>query len=146
MIATNTETLTTLFEAAIQAITPTLQYQGAAGWIAHDRKEAASTRTRRFRLSWEAGGRQVGGAVAGDISEYFAYLRVHTQYAGEHAKQQHILIEDFYQLEETLTGTKAADNGVVLVEGLRIEGDPDGKDAVQVDHVFRVRYMRRIAL
>lgn len=146
MVPTNTDALATLFRAAILAIEPRLQYQGAARWIAYDRKEGAANRTRRFRLAWEAGGRQPGGCMAGPDHEYFAFLRVQTDYAGEHAKQQHILIEDFYQLEESLTATKATDNGVVLVEGLRIEGDPDGKDVVQIDHVFRVRYMRRIRL
>lgn len=146
MIATTTAELTTLFTAAIVAITPTLAYKGAQGWRPYDRKVETPTTTRRFRLAWEAGGRQPGGTMAAPIHEYFAFLRVQTDYAGEHAKQQHILIEDFYQLEETLTAAKATDNGVVMVEGLRIEGDQDGKDVVQIDHVFRVRYMRRIQL
>jgi hypothetical protein len=149
MIATNEETLSELFTAAIVAMTPRLQYKGAEGWQPYTRAVGAPTTTRRFRLLWTSEGRQPGrGAAAGAIIEHRALLRVRTDYAGEHAKQQFIVADDFHQLGDTLTATKAPDTGVVLVERLShktVEGDED-TDVIRVDHTYRVRFMRRIQL
>jgi hypothetical protein len=150
MIATNEETLAELFTTAIIAIAPRLTYKGAEGWKPYNREVDGASRTRRFRLVWPPGatGLQPRGTSAGDIFEHFAELRVRTDYAGEHAKQQHLIIDDFHQLADTLSATKAGNNGVVLVERLRtapvVGGESD--DVVKVDHIFTVRYMRRIQL
>lgn len=149
MIPTNEETLSDLFTAAIIAITPRTQYKGAEGWKPYQREVDAPTTTRRFRLLWEEGGLQVGGAMAGDIIEHFAELRVRTDYAGSHAQHMYAVIDDFHQLGDVLTATKATDNGVVLVTRQRVEhvgvGD-ESSDVIKVDHVYTVRYMRRIQL
>jgi hypothetical protein len=149
MIATNEETLGTLFKDAITGLTPRLTYQGAKSWKPYDRAVSGPSRTRRFRLLFEAGNVFPSGAMAGPIIEHECILRVRTDYAGEHAKQQHILIDDFHQLGDTLTALKASDNGLTLVTRLRVEeteGEIDEDDVIQIDHVFAVRYMRTIQL
>lgn len=147
MIATNEETLTELFTAAIVGMTPRLQYKGAESWKPYERENSGPSRTRHFRMVWVAGNIQPRGTLAGNIIEHYATLRVRTDYAGEHAKQQHIIIDDFHQLGDVLSALKSTDNGVVLVE--RIEprerrGFFDENDVVRVDHTYRVRFLRNI--
>ena len=149
MIATTEESLTELFTDAIIALTPRLTFKGGELWKAYNREVSGPSTTRRFRLVWEAGNIFPGGAMAGDVFEHAALLRVRTDYAGEHAAQQHIMIDDFHQLGDALTATKATDNGVMLVTRLRVEervGNTDDTDVVQIDHVYQVRFMRRIQL
>lgn len=149
MVATNESELTELFEPAIAGITPRLQYKGAMGWKPYSQaKSGPAGGTRWFRLLWSAGNVQPGGAVAGDLIEHFAELRVRTDYGGEHAKNETLMIDDFHQVADTLTSLKAGNNGVMLVTRQRVEyvaGD-ENEDVVQVDHVMTVRYMRRIQL
>ena len=149
MIATNEDSLTELFTTAIVGLTPRLTYKGAEEWRPYDRAVSGPSRTRRFRLIWGAPNLQPRAGMAGQIIEHVAEMRVRTDYAGEHAQQQFIIIDDFHQLGDTLTALKASDNGVQLVTRLRIEqrvGKTDTDDVVQIDHVFAVRFMRRIQL
>jgi len=150
MIATNEETLGDLFTAAIVGITPRLTYQGAEGWKPYERETSNPTISRRFRLVWEAGNLRPGGAMFGSIHEHEATLRVRTDYAGVHDRVELVAIDDFHQLADTLTTLKANDNGLQLVTRLRVEAEigdtQEGDDVVRVDHVYSVRYMRRIQL
>jgi hypothetical protein len=151
MVPTNESTLGELFTAAIAAIQPRSQYKGAEGWKPHNRETSTSNRTRSFRLVWTNGGLETGsrGAMGGRIFGHFAELRVRTDYAGEHAKQQALIIDDFHQLADTLAAAKSPSNGLMYVARLRVEalkGSPTDRDVVRVDHVFRINYLRQIQL
>ena len=91
------------------------------------RETGQASTTRRFRQVWQLGGIQPGGAVGGRNIECFAELRIRTDYAGDHAQQQFIIIDDFYQLQDTLSALKSATNtnGIVLVQGENYEPAED---------------------
>jgi hypothetical protein len=149
MIATDEEGLAELFETAIIGITPRKQYKGAEGWKPHDRETSAPTRTRRFRLLLRRPRLYTGpgGAAAGNVFEHECELRVRTEYAGEHAKQQFILADDFMQLRDVLSNLRADDNGVLVVEPVDYRERPNfdaSSDVTKIDHIFNVRYMRSI--
>src|SRR5690349_21006347 len=148
MIPTDTDALSALFAPAIANIVPKSIFKGGEKWKPHSRETAAITQTRRFRLEWTGeGDLQPRGAMCGDIHEHWAVLRVVTEYVGDHARQQHIVIEDYHQVCETLTNLKASseENGLVLVERLRCDG-ANAADVLEVFHTYRVRYMRRVQL
>lgn len=156
MTATTEEALSELFETTIASLTPRITYKGGEAWKPYKREVANATTTRRFRLVWASGGIQERAAVGGGNVEMFAELRVRTDYAGSNDKTQFIIVDDFIHLWQELSRLKAPplNNGVVLVEGLRYEAAPqvddslepplDSNDVIKIDHVFRVRYMRRI--
>lgn len=157
LTATTEEELTALFEETIRGLSPRITYKGGEAWKPYSREVANATTTRRFRLVMLTGGIQDGGALGGGNVEMFGELRVRTDYAGDHAKLQHIIADDFVQLWQELSRLKRPTNanGVVLVEGLRyepavqvddsLEPPLDSNDVIKIDHVFRVRYMRRIS-
>jgi len=151
MIATNEAALTDLLRDAIVAIVPRLTTKQAQRWKPYERAVSGSSTTRRFRLIWTAGmaGLQPGGAMAGDIFEHFGELRVRTDYAGVHQTQTELIIDDFHQIGDALTKTKGTTTGVVLVIRVRTEYADDSAeddDTVLVDHIYTVRYMRRLHL
>lgn len=148
MIATNEAVLTGIVTEAVTALTPRLQYKGAEKWKPHDRDTGPAT-TRRFRVLMGAGNLQPRGAMAGHIFEHFAELRIRTDYAGDHAQQQHIVTDDFHQIGDALTALKDASeaNGIVVVERIApraVRGRVDDTDTIQIDHTYRIRYMRNI--
>ncbi len=156
MTATTLEALGELFETTIAGLTPRLLYKGGEAWKPYKREVANATTTRRFRLVWSGGGIQERAAVGGGNVEMFAELRVRTDYASSNDKGQFVIEDDFVHLWQELSRLKAPplNNGVVLVEGIRYEPAPqvddglepplDSNDVIKIDHVFRVRYMRRI--
>jgi hypothetical protein len=149
MIATNEETLSGLFSQAIIGITPSITYKGSEGWKPYDRAVGGATRTRRFRLLWEPGSLVERGAMAGNVFETEAILRVRTDYTGDQAKTQFVWIEDFHQIGNVLTQIKATNNGVMLVTRQSVQeilGESDSDDVVQIDHVYSVRFMRAMHL
>lgn len=150
--ATTEEALAELFDSTIAAMTPRLSYKGAEAWKPTSRETGQASTTRRFRQVWKLGGIQPGGAVGGRNIECFAELRIRTDYAGDHAQQQFIIIDDFYQLQDTLSALKSATNinGIVLVQGENYEPAEDydtstSADVTKIDHVFTVRYIRSIS-
>lgn len=149
MTPSTEEQLTDLFAASIREITPRIAYKGAETWKVHARPDAAPTTTRRCRLIWAAGNVQPRGARAGDAIETFASLRIQTDYVGEVSKMQFAIADDLHQLGDTLAGLRGPDNGLITVERVRtvpVMGRPGTDDAVRVDHVFNVRFIRRIQL
>lgn len=149
MIATNEEDLADAFREAIVGISPRIAYKGGEGWKPYEAPVEGASRTRRFRLVWDAGGIQPRGAMAGQAIEHFATLRVRTDYVGKADKNQYVFIDDFHQLRDTLSNLKGSSSGLVMVAALRIEevrGETDRDDVVVVDHVYQVRYMRNAQL
>ena len=149
MIATNEDTLSDLFRDAIVGITPRIAFKGGERWKPYERPVEGPSRTRRFRLIWQAGGVQPRGAMAGQAIEHNATLRVRTDYVGTVDGNQHVIIDDFHQLRDVLSNLKASATGVVLVEAQRVQeyfGDTDSDDVVVVDHTYQVRFMRTAQL
>lgn len=149
MIATNESVLTDAFTDAIVALTPRLVFKGAESWKPYKRGDSGPTRTRRFRILWDAGNIQPRGAMAGHVIEHYATCRIRTDYAGEHAEQQHVIIDDFHQIGDALTMLKDSSdaNGLIVVERLQpqeVFGEIDDTDVVRIDHTYRVRFMRSI--
>ena len=146
MIATNEETLSDLFTTSILGITPRITYKGSKGWKVYKKAKDGGDRTRAFRLIWGTPQLRRGGAVFGSIFEHTVELRVRTDYAGTHDKTQFIVADDFLQLRDVLSGLKATDNGLQLVEPVRQirRGFSEDADVIQIDHVYSVRYMRSI--
>lgn len=146
MIATNEETLSDAFTAAIIAIAPRVTYKGGQGWSPYDRARSSGGSTRSFRLIWGIPVLRLGGAVFGSIFEHEAQLRVRTQYSGDHSKMQFAIVDDHLQLRDVLSGLKAHDNGLQLVTPVTTlrRGFTEDDDVVQIDHVYSVRYMRSI--
>jgi len=157
LAATTEEALSEVFVDTIRGLAPRITYKGGEAWKPYTREAANASTTRRFRIVWQSGGIQPGGAVGGRIIECFAEVRVRTDYAGSHEKQQFAIMDDFFQLQDELSRLKApgSSSGVVLVTGERWEPAPevdltmvpalDSTDVVKIDHVFTVRYMRRIS-
>lgn len=146
MIATTEETLHDLFKAAILAISPRITYKGAAGWKPYEKAKDGGDRTRAFRLIWSPPELRTGGAVFGSIFEHEAELRVRTDYAGQHDKTQFAIVDDHVHLRDVLSALKASDNGLQLVEPIRLDrrGSSEDDDVIQIDHVYSVRFMRSI--
>lgn len=151
MIATTENVLTEAFTDAIIALVPRLLYKGAESWKSYERERSLPSRTRAFRILWTAGGLQPRGAMFGHVFEHWGECRIRTDYAGEHSKQQHIVIDDFHQIGDALTVLKdsSESNGIMVVERIAprpVRGEPTENDVVRVDHTYRVRYMRSIRL
>lgn len=147
MIATNEETLAELFTDAIIGIVPRMTYKGAESWKPYEREVGNPTRTRRFRIVIRRPQLVSGGASAGYNFEHSAELRVRTDYVGDHSKVQFTVADDFMQLRDVLSGLKATDNGVMVVEAVDYRERDSftlDDDILLVDHVFRCRYMRSI--
>lgn len=152
MVPTTEEALETLFVDAIVGMTPRLQYKGAVEWKPYERGVKGSSRTRRFRIVFDRVRLRGGGAMAGSAFEHTARMRVVTDYAGDRSDLQHVINDDGLQLRDVLSALKASDNGVMLVEPYdedrpwveRFTFDEDA-DVTQVEHIFKVHYMRSIA-
>lgn len=147
MIATDEETLAGIFTDAIIAIEPRHTYQGAEGWKPYQREKSGADQTRMFRLVWGHPRLFERGAMAGHAIEHEVELRVRTDYVGDHSLTQYTIISDFMQLRDVLSGLKASDNGLVLVEAVDHVARPTyttADDVTRVDHIYLVRYMRSI--
>jgi hypothetical protein len=147
MVPQTERELSRLLEATIVAIVPRSTYHADKPWKPYNRSVSEPTTTRHFTLRWEAGDLEDPGASAGHIFEINALLIVRTDYAGEHYEQQFIINDDFHQVGDALFMAAAPDNSLVLVERVRtrpFKGDPQTDDVVQVDHVYKVRFMKRI--
>lgn len=146
MIATTEETLHALFRDTIASTTPRITYKGSAAWRPYEKAKDGGDRTRAFRLVWGVPELRTGGAVFGSIFEHEAELRVRTDYAGQHDKTQFAIADDHVHLRDVLSTLKASDNGLQLVESIRLErrGFSEDDDVIQIDHVYSVRFMRSI--
>lgn len=152
MVAVDEEALAVLFAETISKIIPRKQYQGAEGFKPYDREVSGPSRTRRFRLLFNNPRLLEGGAMAGEVMEHVCELRVRLDYAGDHSKMQFVIADDSLLLRDVLSNLKATDQGVMLVEPngyrerpqSRISTDDGSTDLVQVDLLYRVRYMRNI--
>lgn len=145
MTPTTESAMDSLIETAIVAISPGETYKGAEEWKPYNRETREPTRSRRFRLVWEAAERFEGGIFTPRAVETVSTLIVRTDYAGAHEHQQRAVIADHWQLQEAIQALKGASTGIILV---RSAGKPDfgtadpSTDVVRVDHTFLVRYLR----
>lgn len=146
MIATTEEGLHDLIVPAILGMSPRLTYKGAEEWRYYEDDRKGPARTRDFRLIWGIPQLRRAGAMFGSILEHEVELRVRTDYAGRQSKTQFIVADDHVHLRDVLSGLKAGDNGIQIVEPIRVEtrGYTEDDDVTQIDHVFRVRYMRSV--
>ena len=137
--------MSTIIEPAIVAISPSETYHGAAGWKLYKRETTEPTTTRRFRLVWETLGRFERGIFTSAAVETESELRVRTDYAGAHERQQAAITSDHWQLQEAIQALKGTTNGIILVRSAgkpEFVGSDPSTDVVQVDHVYNVRYLR----
>lgn len=144
MIPTTEAEMTDLFRSAIVNMTPRLIYQGGESWKPYDRHVSAPSCTRRFRLIWRAANYFESGIFTPQVVETEAELSVRTDYAGQHERLNHIVIDDYHQLHETLGRLKAPNTGVMWVRALepRFFYNDEEDDVFQVDHTYVVRYLR----
>lgn len=148
MITTTEEELADLFRDAILDMTPRTTYEGAEEWKWYDRPVDEPSRTRRFTFVWGEPVLRSRGTMAGNIFEHEVELAVRTDYAGQANETQYIINDDGLQLRDELSRLKGEANGLLLVEPLtrRVKDSfTETSDVKQVDHRFRVRFMRSIS-
>jgi hypothetical protein len=160
MTSTDEATIAGLIYTAIEALTPRKAYQSST-WSAYARKgergreepvnagpKANSTRSRRFRLIWDAGDYLPGGIFTNTQVETIANLTVRVDYQGN-ADEQHtieyVAIDDYHHVHDRLQQLKNSNTGVMLVESVRCgrAGPHEAADVTRYDLVYRVRYLRQ---
>ncbi len=160
MIAATLADVHELVRDGIEAITPRTPYKSSA-WNSYasesERRRngqrstgpGTGSRSRRFRLLWDAGAVATGVHEAG-AREQLANLVVRVEYQGTPADQLTIDLvaaDDWQQLRDELTALKGPSSPVLLVEhgdaGPQVVAVADHPDIAAFDLPFVVRYLQQ---
>lgn len=146
LIPTTLDVLKDLFVEQIRETEPRIQSQQAKGWAPYEQSKASASRTRRFRVYWEAGNFVTGGIFSLAAVDTSAPLRIRVDYVGRHEELAPLIQDDFHQIRDRLHKLTAdGANGLILVQGVRVEAPSQAEktDVAQYDLVYQVRYLQR---
>jgi len=146
---------------AIEAITPRTAYKSSA-WSAYERRgesrrnepasagpKLGSTRSRRFRLTFNAQPFREGAVWESAAVETDVELVVTVDYAGtgsDQAEIERVVADDWHQLRDELCALKGPTSGIMLVShGSRPElaGPREAPDVSCFALPFVVRYLQQ---
>jgi hypothetical protein len=161
MTPTTVPGLEATIRAAIEGITPRTAYQ-ASTWSAYERRgenrrnepagaapKLGSTRSRRFRLTFNAQPYREGAVWESGAVETDVELIVTVDYAGtatDQATIEQVVADDWHQLRDELCALKGQASGIMLVShGSRPElaGPREAPDVSCFALPFVVRYLQQ---
>ena len=149
MTSTQLDTVQTLFQSTIQAMTPSIVNRQADAWSLKpaNRRSTAGQRSRAFHIAWEndqvaASAEFAGWTTGSQVNE--VSCNVVTDYSIPVQEAFPIIASDHKDLLEELSLLKCAGtNGIWWVESEGFTDPPDEQgDHYQVEHSFLIRYQR----
>lgn len=145
-IATDLDTLGSLFTTEIERIAPRMIRESDSRWRPTTRRQEPGTAARVFRLVWDADFETDGGVIFPGLVDTTVPLEVVTDYGGvPDAESTKIADSDSSQLRETLHRLQHTTAGLLTVR----KDDPPWEfvienkgDQAQIRHRLLVRYWK----